>query len=93
MLIALVFAAHVGLLFMFGARKQIVPRPVTDAPTLKLAGGSDELLEKLLALNDPTLFALPHPGDFVTAMWSQAPVVEPPIVPLDGGAALAAIVR
>lgn len=74
MLIALVCAAHVGLLYMFGARKQIVPRHVTDAPTLKLAGDSDELL----ALNDPTLFALPHPGDFVTAMWSRAPVVEPP---------------
>jgi len=73
-LIALVFAAHVVLLFMFGARKQIVPRTATDVPTLKLAGNSDELL----ALNDPTLFALPHPGDFVTAMWSQAPVVKPP---------------
>jgi hypothetical protein len=73
-LIALVCAAHVGLLVMFGARKQIVPRPVTEAPTLKLAGGSDGLL----ALNDPTLFALPHSGDFVTAMWSQAPVVRRP---------------
>jgi len=73
-LIALVFAAHVALLFAFGARKQIVPRPATDVPTLKLTGGSDELL----ALNDPTLFALPHPGDFVTAVWSRAPVVEPP---------------
>ena len=74
MLIALVCAAHVGLLYMFGARKQIVPRHVTDAPTLKLAGGSDELL----ALNDPTLFALPHPGDFVAAAADPAPVVEPP---------------
>ena len=84
---------------MFGARKQIVHRSVTDAPTLKLAGDSDELLAlndatlELLALNDPTLFALPHPGDFVTAMWSQAPVTNSPIVPLDGAAALAAIVR
>ncbi|MGA3283447.1 MAG: hypothetical protein ABSD57_03170 [Verrucomicrobiota bacterium] len=77
MLIALVCAAHVGLLFMFGARKQIVPRTATDVPTLKLAGSSGELL----ALNDPTLFALPHPGDFVTAMWSWAPVVEPPSFP------------
>jgi len=73
-LIALVFAAHVALLFAFGARKQIVPRPATNVPTLKLADGSDELL----ALGDPTLFALPHPGDFVTAMWSQAAVVQPP---------------
>jgi hypothetical protein len=74
MLIALVCAAHVALLYMFGARKQIVSRTATDVPTLKLAGSSDELL----TLNDPTLFALPHPGDFVTAIWSQAPVVKPP---------------
>ncbi len=74
MLIALVFALHVVLLYLFGARKQIVPRTATDAPTLRLAGGSDELL----ALNDPTLFALPHSGDFVTVMWSQAPVVNSP---------------
>ena len=59
---------------MFGARKQIVPRTVTNAPTLKLADGSNELL----ALNDPTLFALPHPEDFAGGMWSPAPVVEPP---------------
>jgi hypothetical protein len=73
-LIALVCAAHVALLYMFGARNQIVPRTATDAPTLKLADSLDEFL----ALNDPTLFALPHPGDFVTAMWSQAPVGKRP---------------
>jgi len=83
-LIALVFAVHVGLLFMFGTRKQIVHRSVTGSPTLKLAGDSDELLAlndatlELLALNDPTLFALPRPGDFVAAMWSQAPVTNSP---------------
>lgn len=71
-LIALVFAAHVALLYTFGARKQTVPRAATDAPSLKLADRSDEFL----ALNDPTLFALPHPEDFVTAMSSPAPVVE-----------------
>ena len=73
-LIALVCAAHVALLFMFGARKHLVPRAAADVPTLRLAGSSDELL----ALNDPTLFALPHAGDFGTAMWSPAPAVKPP---------------
>jgi hypothetical protein len=73
-LIALVCAVHVALLYMFGARKQIVPRTVADVPTLKFAGNSDALL----ALNDPTLFARPRPGDFVAAMWSQAPVVKSP---------------
>ena len=74
MLIALVCAAHVALVFLFGARKQIIPRIATDTPTLKLADGSD----KLLALNNPTLFALPQPGDFATAIWSQMPVTNPP---------------
>jgi len=73
-LIVLVCALHVALLYVFGARKPIVPRPATAVPVLKLADGSDEWL----ALNDPTLFALPHDGDFVTAMWSHAPDVEPP---------------
>ncbi len=73
-LIALVCAAHVGLLYMFGTRKSPAPRSLTDAPTLRLAANSDGLL----ALNDPTLFALPRPGDFVTAMWSKAPVVKRP---------------
>jgi len=74
MLVSLVFAVHVALLFAFGLRKQPVSRSVTSPSTLKLADSPDELL----ALNDPTLFALPRPGDFVTAMWSQAPGVEPP---------------
>jgi len=74
MLIVLVFAVHVLLLFVFGARKQVVSRAAADAPTLRLADSSDELL----ALKDPTLFALPRSGDFVTAAWSQPPVVTQP---------------
>jgi hypothetical protein len=73
-LIGLVFAVHVGLLYMFGARKPIVARAVADAPALKLADSSDEFL----ALNDPTLFALPHRGDFVTAIGSQVPATTRP---------------
>jgi TonB family protein len=73
-LIALVFAAHVLLLFAFGGRKQIVPRAVTNVPTLKLADDSGEWL----ALNDPTLFALPHQKDFASAIWLAVPTNEPP---------------
>jgi hypothetical protein len=73
-IIALVFAAHVALLFVFGGRKQIVPRAVTNVPTLKLADNSSEWL----ALNDPTLFALPHPRDFATASQVQTPVLKQP---------------
>jgi hypothetical protein len=73
-LVALVFAAHVLLLFAFGGRKQIVSRAVTNVPTLNLADNSSEWL----ALNDPTLFALPHQNDFASAIWLPAHVVTPP---------------
>jgi hypothetical protein len=73
-LVVLVFAAHVLLLFVFGGRKQIVPRAVTNVPTLNLADDSSEWL----ALNDPTLFALPHQKDFASAIWLPAPAVNPP---------------
>ncbi len=73
-LIALIFAAHVLLLFAFGGRKQVVPREVTNVPTLKLADNSSEWL----ALNDPTLFALPHQKDFASAIWLPAPALKPP---------------
>jgi hypothetical protein len=72
--IALVFAAHVALLFVFGGRKQIIPRAVTNVPTLKLAGNSSELL----ALSDPTLFALPHQNDFASAIWLPATALKQP---------------
>jgi hypothetical protein len=55
-----VFIAHVALIFVFGARKPIVPRQTKEAPQLTLAAGQNELL----ALNDPTLFALPHADEF-----------------------------
>src|SRR5437773_8223601 len=67
LLIALVFAAHVGLIFAFGDRHPIMPRPPGPAPELRLAIGSNELL----ALRDPTLFALPHPKGFAAAAWRE----------------------
>ncbi len=73
-LVALIFAAHVLLLFAFGGRKQVVPRAVTSVPTLNLADNSSEWL----ALNDPTLFALPHQKDFASAIWLPAPVLKQP---------------
>ena len=73
-LILLVFAAHVGLVFLFGEKKPVVPRAVTNVPALQLANDADELL----ALNDPTLFALPHQRDFASAVWLKLPDVKPP---------------
>ena len=72
--VALVLAAHVALLFVFGGRKQIVPRPVKNVPMLKLADDSSEWL----ALNDPTLFALPHQKDFASAIWRQTTALKQP---------------
>ncbi len=74
MLVALAYAAHVIMLFAFGGRKEIVPRPVTWVPTLQLADDADEWL----ALNDPTLFALPHSQDFASAMRVHTPAMKPP---------------
>jgi hypothetical protein len=71
--IAIIFAAHVAIIFAFGEKKQIVPRPVTNVPALKLANDSDELP----ALNDPTLFALPHQRDFAPAARLKLPDAKP----------------
>jgi hypothetical protein len=73
-LIALVFVAHVGLIFIFGAKKQIAPRTVKSVPQLQLADNDNELV----ALDDPTLFALPNVKDFAAAVWLKMPVIAPP---------------
>lgn len=73
-LIGVVFAAHLALIFLFGEHQPVVPRAVTHVPTLKLASDADALL----ALNDPTLFALPHQRDFASAVWLKIPAVKPP---------------
>jgi len=70
--ITLIFAAHLAIIFAFGEKKQITPRPVTNVPSLKLAGNSAELL----ALDDPTLFTLPHLEGFAGPAWLQPPRVQ-----------------
>jgi hypothetical protein len=72
--IVVIFAAHVALIFILGEKGEIVPRPVENAPSLKLANDSDELL----ALNDPSLFALPNPKDFASSVWLKMPDVKQP---------------
>ena len=73
-LVALVLLAHLALIFIFGAKKPIVPRAATNAPQLQLANDN----ETFLALNNPTLFALPNAHDFASDLWRQMPVVPPP---------------
>ena len=55
-----------------GNRKPITPRPPAFAPTLRIAAHPD----KFLALNDPTLFVLPHHEGFAGATWEQKPDVR-----------------
>ena len=66
MLITLVFVAHVVLIYIFGAKKTAAPAatiPHGGVPQLTLANNSS----KLIALDDPTLFALPHGNDFAAS--------------------------
>ena len=71
--IALALAAHVALIFLFGTKKTAAPRAVTNAPQFHLVGDNE-----LVALTDPTLFALPHMEDFAPAIWLRPPTVTPP---------------
>lgn len=70
--VLLAFAAHVGLIFIFGSRKPVTPRAVVNAPRFQLASRHNEML----ALADPTLFALPHARGFAAAAWEQLPRIE-----------------
>ncbi len=70
--IGLVFAIHIGLLFALGNRKPIVRRAVVNAPVLQLTVRRSEREQ----LDDPTLFALPHPNGFAGAAWIRRPRLE-----------------
>jgi hypothetical protein len=72
--VALVFAAQVALIFALGEKKFPPPRAVTNVPQITLADDTDELI----ALDDPTLFVLPHANDFSSAAWRQMPAVPQP---------------
>ena len=70
--ILLVFALHVGLIFAFSERMPAAPRRPVNVPTLRIVAEGGELL----ALSDPTLFALPHRRGFATPAWLPVPRVE-----------------
>lgn len=73
-LAALFFIAQFLLVNFFGAKKQNVPRAVTHAPHFQLASEANEII----ALGDPTLFALPHAHDFSAKIWIQIPTPTAP---------------
>jgi hypothetical protein len=69
--LALVFGLHVGLIYALGSRKPIELRPVKDAPLLQMTTSLDEFHQ----LDDPTLFALPHPRGFASVTWLRLPQI------------------
>lgn len=69
--IAIVFALHVVLIFVFGEHKPTQPVPVKNAPSLALV---NETPEDWQALNDATLFALPANNGFAASIWAEIPV-------------------
>src|SRR6185369_5213127 len=71
-LIAVVFGAHLGLIFALSDRKPVVPR--APAPTLRVRLAPE--WSELLALTDPTLFALPQRRGYTGAGWLEIPQVQ-----------------
>ena len=69
-IILIVFALQLGLIFGLTDRTPLVARTFAQGPTLRISGaGSAELL----ALSDPTLFALPHHQAFSGLAWMTPP--------------------
>ena len=64
--VALVFAAQLALLFLLGKPLPAKPLPALSLPVIHLAANNSR---ELLALQDPTLFVLPHRDNFSGAAW------------------------
>jgi hypothetical protein len=73
-MVILVLVAHFALVFIFGAKHAPPARPASRVPFLKLTTPSDAFM----ALNDPTLFALPHANDFASANLPPLVTSQPP---------------
>ena len=72
-MVVLVFIVQLGLIFWLGSTTPIRPRPAAKAPTFRFAGtGAAELL----ALTDPTLFALPQQPNLAVPAWPRTPRPE-----------------
>jgi hypothetical protein len=71
--VALIFIVQLGLIFWLGSRTPIRPRLPAGGVTLHLA---DLLPGELSALDDPTLFNLPHPEGFSGPVWRSMPRPE-----------------
>ncbi len=69
--ITFVFGLHIGLIYALGSRKPIELRRVKNAPAMEMTTRLNEFQQ----LDDPTLFALPHPRGFASATWLRLPKI------------------
>jgi hypothetical protein len=72
--VLLIFILQLGLIFWLSERAPASVRPPASAPPLRLAAGQ---ADEILALEDPTLFALPHQHGFSGPAWMSIP--PPPV--------------
>ena len=73
LLLMLVFAGQLAFIFGLSNRTPFIVRPPARAPVLHLAGNASA---ELMALWDPTLFALPHSQGFSALAWTVGPPAE-----------------
>jgi hypothetical protein len=72
LLIILTLCVQLGLIFSLGDKYPPRVRPPSPVPTLALVQDS---ATEMVALNDPTLFALPHQVGFSGPAWMKIPPV------------------
>jgi hypothetical protein len=65
-MLTLIFTVQLALIFWLGARGPVFATRTATVPILRIAGPA---FAELLALNDPTLFALPHQQGFAGPAW------------------------
>jgi hypothetical protein len=68
----LIFAGQLAMIFSLSDHSTPLPSRGSTAPTLRLLEGP---ANELLALSDPTLFALPHPRSFSGRAWLSKPSI------------------
>ena len=69
-IVALVFFAQAVVIYWLGERGPVKPRPQKPVQTLRFA---QNVSAEWLALNNPTLFALPHREGFSAGAWMTVP--------------------
>ncbi len=70
----LTFVGHVALIYIFGSHHPIEPRPVKNAVRAEIAWMRTEMMD----LQDPTVFAGPHPRGFAASTWLVLPTIPFP---------------